>query len=286
MLVVLLLHILPYIAGANTTKVISLSPNTTAIIRNVIMFAQKTSEEDNAKLIATIYYPGQPEYYQQYENIGSFQALNVTKILMLKPDIVITWQGQTQPQTITLLERFGIKVKIFNADNLEELGKTFVEIGTAINLNQAATKLQLDFMHKINQATQNKNKPKRSITLLFQLAEKPIFVAGGSGILNDIITRCGGENVFKSIKKVSFETDVSAILKENPQLIIMLGTMKTAWQKQPNSMWQQWTYLKAVKNHFVYQLSSDEISQFSPQIVTGIISMCDILSSANSQLHP
>lgn len=274
---------------ANTTKVftvVSLSPNTTAIIHDVIELAAKESAKDqvNTKLIGSIYYAGQPKYYENYQNIGSFQALNVEKIISLSPDLVITWAGQTQPQVIALLKRFGIKVTVFNAEDLKSLATSFADIGASIQLKTAGIALQKSFLtqleaiikHKATASIINHHKP----SVLLQLAMQPIFVAGGSGILNDIVMQCGGVNVFKDIDKVSFQTNINAIVERNPNVIIMLSNI-TKWHIDQTSMWQRWQDLFAVKNKQVFQLSSDGISQFSPQILTGVKNICDILSAAD-----
>ncbi|WHN65736.1 ABC transporter substrate-binding protein [Cysteiniphilum sp. QT6929] len=274
---------------ANTIKVftvVSLSPNTTAIIHDVIEQATKENAkaEINTKLIGSIYYTGQPKYYENYQNIGSFQALNVEKIISLAPDLVITWAGQTQPQVIALLKRFGIKVAIFNAEDLKSLATTFADIGASIQLKNAGIALQQSFVtqlqaiikHKATASIINHHKP----SVLLQLAMQPIFVAGGSGILNDIVVQCGGVNVFKDIDNVSFQTNINAIVERDPSIIIMLSNI-TKWHIDQTSMWQRWQDLLAVKNKHVFQLSSDGISQFSPQILTGVKNICDILGAAD-----
>jgi ABC-type Fe3+-hydroxamate transport system substrate-binding protein len=251
----------------------------------VIELAHKANEQ-STKLIGSIYYRGQPAYYQNYQNIGSFQALNVERVLSLTPDLVITWQGQTQPQTIEVLKRFGIKVAIFSANDLVELANIFIEIGEAIHLESAGKKLQRNFLSTLDKIIKESTNNVTSIDaekpkVLLQLAEKPIFVAGGLGILNDIIMRCGGINIFQALNKISFETDINAVLQRNPAMIIMLSSVE-GWHKTSSSMWQHWSSLAAVKNKHIFQLSSDGISQFSPQILSGVKNICDILSAVNS----
>ncbi|WP_119329101.1 ABC transporter substrate-binding protein [Cysteiniphilum halobium] len=275
-----------YANTSKTFKVISLSPNTTAIIHDVIKQATKDNVKGaiNTKLIGSIYYAGQPKYYENYQNIGSFQALNVEKIISLAPDLVITWNGQTQPQVIALLERFGIKVTVFNAKDLTSLATAFADIGASIQLKNAGTALQKTFLTQLQVfikkksaiATVKHNKPK----VLLQLSTQPIFVAGGSGILNDIVKQCGGVNIFKDIHKISFQTNINAIIERNPNVIIMLSNT-TRWYRDNVSMWQRWQDLLAVKNQQVFQLSSNGISQFSPQILTGLKNICAILSAAD-----
>lgn len=273
---------------ANTAKVftvVSLSPNTTAIIHDVIEEAAKESTkcQVNTKLIGSIYYTGQPKYYENYQNIGSFQALNVEKIISLSPDLVITWTGQTQPQVIALLERFGIKVAIFNAEDLKSLAKAFADIGATIQLKNAGTALQQSFVTQLQAIIKHNAIPaikRHKPRVLLQLATHPIFVAGGSGILNDIVTQCGGVNVFKDIDNVSFQTNINAIVERNPNVIIMLSNI-TKWHIDQTSMWQHWQDLLSVKNKHVFQLSSNGISQFSPQILTGVKNICDILGTAD-----
>ncbi|WP_162902179.1 ABC transporter substrate-binding protein [Facilibium subflavum] len=262
--------------GFGNLRVISLSPNTTEIIHEIISLVPKSQSKSSAHLVGSITYPGQPAYYQNLENIGSFQALNIEKILNLKPDLVITWQYQTPQQTLVLLKRFGIKVKVFQADNLQTLAKSFVRIGQVIGLKKQGQALAKQFSQALL-AIRPKNfkiQPK----VFLQLSNRPVFTIGGQGILNDIIEFCGGKNIFSKVNQISFEVNPAAILEYNPDFIIQTGSVsQNMFQRNAQSTWQKWPMLAAVKHKHIFVISGDSIAQYSLKIITGITQICDIL---------
>ena len=265
-------------------RVISLSPNTAEIVHELIQLVP----ESKTRLIASIHYPGAPDYYQQLERIGNFQSLNLEKILHLQPDIVVSWQGQTPVKAIALLRRFGIKVVIFHADHLTELASAFEKIADAIGLKKAGRVLSARFDHKLQRLLDKKhagNSKRPSVFL--QLSQRPIFTVGGVGILNEVLELCGGRNLFGDINRRSFEVDLSAVLRRNPDVII--GLWGCHQKKRPfcvnQYMWQRWPMLRAVKTAQVYALSEGVLSQLSPKIIVGIQAVCDILQNASERQY-
>ncbi len=265
-------------------RVISLSPNTTEIVHELIQL----SDQDKTLLVGTIYYPSQPSYYNNILSIGSYQGINVEAILKLHPTVVVTWKNQTPPQILALLKRFGIKVAIFNAESLIELANSFTQIAKLVSLEKEGIALKTKFKSQLQKIVQNANQSKdkaenintqQSPRVFLQLSQQPIFSIGGMGILNDIIHVCRGENIFDHVQKTSFQTVLSAVIKENPDVIIMLSSvaMSKAYQTVTSSMWQNWPVINAVKEKRVYLLSSSVISQFSPKIITGVNAVCSIL---------
>ena len=262
-------------------RVISLSPNTTAIIYDLM---QLTPAQNITKLIATIDYPNAPAYYEAFEHVGRFQALDINKILTLNPDVVITWKNQTPPSIIELLQRFGLTVKIFNAETLSQLGESFKDIAKTIGLAENGIRLYRAFLGKLATIKAKQHKSiNHSMTkrVFFQISNKPIFTIGGVGILNEVIEFCGGENVFKSIPQVSFEVSPSAVLMANPDMIIQLSDHVMSTE---NSPWYAWSFLKAVQSQQVFYLPASIISQYSPSIITGIQKICELMSDQLSQV--
>ncbi|MFZ9036393.1 MAG: ABC transporter substrate-binding protein [Francisellaceae bacterium] len=261
---------------ANKLSVVSLSPNTTEIIYDLL----QDGAPENVELTGILYYPGQPSYYAKFEDIGGYQAINIAKIIKLKPDVVITWKDQTDPKTLVLLRRFGINVSVFSAQTITELKKAVMEIGRALALSDIARESVRSFDHELKRIHEtygaaDKNRP----TVFIQIADKPLYGIGGVGIINDVIDFCGGKNIFANIDKISFMVNPEAILLKNPDYIIMLDGASKSINRVDDSVWQRALGLAAVKKHHVYRVSSAKIAQYSLKIISGITQICDILHS-------
>ena len=270
---------MPFQALFASYKVISLSPNTTEIIYELI---NQRLDHNNTQLLGSIYYPGQPDFYKKFANVGGFQAINIDKLLKLKPNLVITWQGQTQPQSIALLKRFNIPVKVYCANSLKALSQTFEDIGVDIKMPLSGQYLKNKFNQQLVEIKKQHKKIAQPPSILLQIASHPIFVVGGQGILNDIIRFCGGYNVFAQTKKISFETSLPAVVQANPQIVIMLSTSQEVVRSKRN-MWTKWYLMQAVKSQNIFDLPSVNISQYSPKLTKGVEQVCQILSNTKTQ---
>ena len=174
-------------------------------------------------------------------------------------------------------------VKIFNAETLNELGESFKAIANTIGLAQNGIKLHQQFHKKLTVIKQKRQKYLNHTAqrVFFQISSKPMFTIGGTGILNDVIALCGGQNIFQAVHQTSFEVNRSAVLMANPDIIIQLSDNAISTKDSP---WSAWPFLKAIQSGQLFYLPSAIISQYSPSMIIGVQAICSLLSDQKSKI--
>ncbi|MGB4249004.1 MAG: ABC transporter substrate-binding protein, partial [Pseudohongiellaceae bacterium] len=109
------------------------------------------------------------------------------------------------------------------------------------------------------------------VSVFYQVWNEPLISVGGNELINDIITLCGGSNIFADLglaPKVSEE----AVLQRDPQAIIASGmdVSRPEWLDE----WLRWPQLQAVANNDLYFIPPDLVQRHSLRVLSGAEQMC------------
>jgi ABC-type Fe3+-hydroxamate transport system substrate-binding protein len=258
-------------------RIVTLSPNLTVIVHDIIQNAQSTK----VKLVGTVRYQGEPAYFEKLTNVGDASAVNIEQILLLEPDVVLAWEGGGNIRSIAQLKSLGIHVISLKADSLEGIAILVRSVGVAIDLAQSANILANKYLVDLKALKPIKHAIPESVFL--QLSTAPIYTVGNQGILPEILMFCGGKNIFENLSGMSVQVSPEAVLHNNPKVILLLSSVppsKKQYQKTIDSNWEKWSFLSAVKEGQIFQIDPNILSQNTPNILHGVKVVCEILSDA------
>ena len=102
----------------------------------------------------------------------------------------------------------------------------------------------------------------------------------GSHLISNIISLCGGVNVFSDLKTLTPTVNTEAVIASNAEVIVagIMGEQKTAWLSE----WQSWKQLPAVKNKQVYFINPDLLHRVGPRILQGAEELCKLLENVRN----
>lgn len=185
--------------------------------------------------------------------VGTATEVNIEKILLLNPDIVIAL-GLTKQTTINTLKNNGIAVhfikKIQSFDDIcnqaIELGKLVGKADLALSIvNRSRQKV--DSMQSLIPSRHNKLK------VFFQIGAKPIFTVIPNTFMNDYIIFSGCENLAADMKRGTITRE--SVLRRNPDVIFIV-TMGIVCDEEVKT-WESYTELNAVKRKKIFILDSN-----------------------------
>lgn len=209
------------------------------------------------------------------QQVGSTVDVNIEKILMLKPDLVIAML-LTKSQNIETMKRLGIKVEIIPTPrNFEEICNQTIQIAKMIGYENAAkeivekSKLTVDSLIQISRQKIGKQK------IFFQLGANPIFTVLENTFMNDYILFCNAENIFSDLTKGSVTRE--SVLMKNPDVIIV-ATMG-GFGAEEQKIWQSYPGLKAAKNNKIFLIDSE--TSCSPTPVNFTKAFTDVVKFVN-----
>ncbi|NCX94338.1 MAG: hypothetical protein EBX40_06660 [Gammaproteobacteria bacterium] len=92
--------------------------------------------------------------------------------------------------------------------------------------------------------------------------------------LNEVVSVCGGVNIFEGLPGFAEEVSQESVLTQNPDAIVGASPVDL-------SPWLSWSLIKAVKNHQLFVLPASLLVRNGPRILIGTEALCRALSENN-----
>ena len=208
--------------------------------------------------------------------VGTHLRPNLEIILSLKPDLVL--QGSVSRGgllAVKELEAHGLKVAVFNAYTVEAVFATIERVGILLGRREAARTLVARMRRKCQELEARVARVKKRPRVFYEVSYPALLAAGQKHIVNDLITRAGGQNVIQVPKKF-VRVAPELIIKLAPEVyIVQLGPMN----KNPLPVAQR-PFLKvipAVAAGRVYYVDEFLFARPGPRIIKALEEMVRLL---------
>ena len=181
----------------------------------------------------------------------------------------------TEPNTPRKLLHLRMDAAVDNA--LEHIERLAALTGTSIIGDQAASNFRRTLATLT--ATYRDTAP---VSVFYQVWDQPLISAGGSELINDIITLCGGRNIFADIALVAPKVSIEAVLARNPSAIIASGMdiERPEWLDD----WTRWPAITAVSNNNLFFVPPELLQRHTPRALLGAQMMCEQIAEARTAL--
>lgn len=251
-------------------RIISLSPGSTELV-----FAAGAG----VHLIGVVSYSDYPIQAKSIPRIGSYDSLDIERILALQPDLVIAWNSGNPDHQIKQLQALGLQVYVSEPRDFKHIPATIRKFGQLMGTQAIADKSATQFEEQFKRLKKkySADTPKAKVRTFIQIWNNPLMSVNGEHLISKVITFCGGENIFFDAKTLTSTPSIEAILAQNPQVIIATGMAESS--KQWLQRWQQWPFISAVKNKRLYAANPDHLVRHTPRILLGIEEVCTKLQN-------
>lgn len=249
---------------APAKRVVSLSPGSTELI-----FA--AGGGDAVKGVVS--YSDYPPAANTIPQVGSYNAVDIEKILELNPDLIVAWKSGNPPLQISKLKKLGLNVYVSEPRNFENITSTIHRLGVLLGTEKVADAAMEEFQLKLGLLKQRyakeKSKPK---TVFIQIWNEPLMTINGDHLISKIVEFCSGRNIFHDVESLTINLDAETVLQKNPGVILVSrdGKLGEQWL----SFWKQWQFVNAVKNQQLFAVNPDYLVRHTPRIINGIEQVC------------
>ncbi|PSU25539.1 vitamin B12 ABC transporter substrate-binding protein BtuF [Photobacterium phosphoreum] len=272
LVIVVISTITPSVAATlaqQTQRIISLSPHTTEMA-----YAAGLGN----KLVAASAYSDYPPAALQLERVANYRGLKMERILALKPDLILAWQGGNPSRELARLEQLGINIIYSNPKTLADIPKTLEQLGQYADSPQTAQQAAAEFKRQLQQLKiANHNQPK--IRYFYQLGSTPLMTVADSGWPSQIFSFCGGDNIFANSRAAYPQVNQEQVVVRQPQVIFSTQPINTTLQ-----LWAHWQHqLIAVKQHHIYQLNANWLNRPTPRTLLAIKQVCALFNQVRDQ---
>ena len=221
-------------------------------------------------------YSDYPPEAAEKPKIGTYDHLNVEKIISLAPDLAVGTRDGNMPGVIRLLEQAGIPVYIVNPKKVKEVAYTVKDLGQVCGVphrGESLCKNLVGQVNRISNATMGLGKP----LVFLQINIKPMMSVNRDTIHDDVIGLAGGINMTHNARMTYPRVSIEQVLKMGPDVIIISSMERGGRFEAARKEWYRWKGIPAVQKKRVYLINSDLLDRPSPRIVQGLRIMAHLI---------
>lgn len=241
------------------TRIISMAPDLTELL-----FAAGAGEKVVGVTRGTDY----PAVAKKIPIIASYNSLNTEAVLALHPDLIIAWAGGNSAAQLQTLQHLGIPIFLSQQRDITDIPASLKKFGCLAGTEKTANQAAQNLSARI-QVLKQHYAHQKIIPVFYTIGTHPLMTVNKDSWINQIISLCGGRNIFADAKGIAPQVSLEAVIAANPDVIITSETDKD-WKKT----WLAWPQLRAVQNHFLFAINPDWLEKAGPRLIDGAEDMC------------
>jgi len=255
--------------AAPATRIVTLSPSAAEVV---------DAAGAGARIVGVVRGSDHPSAMRELPVVGDVTALDLERIVMLAPDLIVTWPWTTPRQVASLRAR---GIPVFEADphTIDGIATDIERIGRLTATEAIASAAARAFRERVADAAAAADAPHLPpLRVFYQVSDAPLFTLGGTHLVSQALALCGGENVFARLTIPAPQVGVEAVLAADPQVIVAGtdGASRPGWL----DAWSRWPALAAVRHHALYTVDANLLHRPGPRFAEGIAQLCATLANA------
>jgi len=249
-------------------RIVSLSPHATELL-----FAAGAGD----RVVGVASYSNFPPEAQRLPAVGSAENLNLEAIIALRPDLIVAWESGNGSAQVERLQPFGIPVFFSEPRQLDDIATNLKKLGRLAGSSAAADAAAMVFRDAYRKL-EHEYAHRTPIRTFYQIWHQPLMTVNGQQMINQVITLCGGRNIFAELETLAPVVSREAVVVADPQAIIASG--QAAERPEWLESWRAWPQVSAVKHGQLYVIEADLIQRQTPRVLQGAAIMCRQLEKA------
>lgn len=282
-LVFIIIFFYPLLASAEEIAVVDFQGRTVSLkepAKRIISLSPHITENlftvgAGAQIVATVDYSDYPIAAHTIPRVGGFSISSIESILAYKPDLVIFWGSGNAQSVLKQLLRLNIPVYIDEPETLDDIASSLIKLGILSGHEETARTEAQKFLTGLD-SLKKTYKREYPVSVFYQIWNDPLQTLNGSHISSDLISLCGGKNIYASEATIAPIVSKESLFELNPEVILASGisTERPAWLDD----WLAYPQLRAVKNKQLFFISADVSQRHTVRILLGAQTLCEKLS--------
>ena len=254
--------------AAPARRIVTLAPHLTEL-----MFAAGAGD----RIVGTVAYSDFPAAAQRIERVGDAGAIDLERLVALRPDLVVVWLGGTPQRQLDVLAGLGLPLYYQQPRNLESIADSLERFGALAGTSALAMPAAARFRDRLASLAA-RYRGSAPVDVFHQVWDRPLMTVGGAHLISQVIALCGGRNIFSALSTLAPVVSVEAVLDADPQVIG--GAGDGSLREAGLSSWLAWPQLRAVARGNLYVVPPDLISQAGPRVLDGAERVCSVVERA------
>ena len=237
-----------------------------------------------AKLVGAVSYSDYPSAAKALPRVGTNTALDLERIVALKPDLVIVWRHGNGERQLDRLRALGIPLYHSEPRKLDAVAADLIALGTLMGTAGQAQAAAADYRAKIA-ALRARYAARSPVSVFYEVWADPLMTLSGAHIVSDVIALCGGRNVFAHLAPLVPTVSTEAVVAADPEAIVTASQGATRADAPLPSLaaWQAWPRMTAVARGNLFAIDGDLITRPGPRLAQGAEQLCRDLDLARER---
>lgn len=248
-------------------KIVSLAPSLTEILYSLGL---------GDRVVGVTQFSTYPPEAAKKPKVGTYNNLNVERIISLGPDLVIGTIDGNEQTTVRGLEEAGIRVFLVDPRNVQQIIESVAVLGRLCGAAEKGAILFQRLQGRVDRVRE-KTASKRRPLVFLQINLRPIMTVSRTTYHHNLIRLAGGINMTRDEPMHYPRIGIEEVLRRKPEVILISSMERGGRFEKARREWMAWPSIPAVRNNRVYLLDSDLIDRPSPRIVSGLEAMARLI---------
>ncbi len=258
-------------AAETAPRIVSLSPHITELLFAAGAGRALVGVDDSSD------YPPQ---VASIPRLGEPAALDIEGLLKLKPSLIVLWNSGTPARRKAELERLHLKLVVTEQRRLDDIGSTLIEFGRLAGTEAVAVAAARKYQGDLEQL-RSQYAARRRLKVFYQVWDRPLYTLSAEHVVSEILSLCGGDNIFGELSALAPAIDKEAVLKRDPDVILVAAPGAEAEQQVRD--WNRFPSIQAVRKHRVFMVDPTLLGRMAPRILLGVRQVCTLLDQARDE---
>ena len=251
------------------TRIVSLAPGATEML-----FGAGAGKH----VIAAVDFSDEPPAAKQVPRIGDVVAIDMEKLVALRPDVAVVWPGGGNPAQIEEIRRLHIPMYRQQVNRLADIPGSLRRLGALAGTGEAAEQAARNIEARLGalaRAYGNGRHP----SVLMEVWNHPFYTVGGTHLISDALKACGARNAFDDLRELGPVIDVEAVVARDPDIIVAAAPQGAGQEWLAD--WKRFTTLRAVRSGNLIAFEDQRLTRLGPSVVDATEGLCKALANAH-----
>lgn len=264
----------PVALARPAARIVALAPGAAALL-----FAAGAGD----RIVATIEYADEPDAARRLPRIGDVQAIDMERLVELRPDVVVVTEAITSPLIVERVRGLGLPVYATRYTRLDDIAPSVARLGRLAGTSDVADAAAARLAGALA-AVRAEYAGRAPLEVLYQVWNRPIYSIGGPHIVTDALATCGAHNVFADQSVAAPALGIEAVIARDPDVIVVSAPRAVAmpWVEE----WRKFPRLAATAANRLYVFDDPRLDRMGPAAIDATANLCRILDAARSNGRP
>lgn len=250
-------------------RIISLAPSATEML-----FAAGLGD----RLIATVNYSDEPAAAKRVPRIGDITAVDMERLVALRPDLVVIWPGGGNPAQVDKITRLAIPAYRQQVNRLADIPVSLRRLGSLAPDKSVADRAARNLEAQLARLAQKYGGGAKQLRVFLEVWNHPLYTVGGTQLMSDALTLCGTQNLFRDLRELGPVVDIEAVIARNPDVIVAASPPGEAagWLAE----WKRFPSLAAVRTGRLIPFDDPNFNRLGPSVIPATEALCKALAGS------